>query len=310
MRSLGSSRRRSTPLEILIHLLMAPVSSGTFSWQPAPDMMKRLADDLRWIVLRKVFTDLNGRTPYRAYIQKHAIRVESLDNAFFADVLEVLRDRHGRDFKLSEAREMDELEILEAWFIPTILEWAENERSTSVSRERTPSIEELIIHEDSSGNIYQRFPDDFAWVISKGSPAFDPEPARELPDEMCEFVRHIASELTSALRNIYENEKLEKYLLLMSRLEDSVCTWEMTFDYLNSLGMKRYSSWKSLSVVANRALKQFVDKLPEDVKVALHQDDPDLTREERHERLRMAVSAALELDPLPTPLEIMASAGG
>jgi len=272
--------------------------------------MKRLADDLRWIVLRKVFTDLNGRTPYRAFIQKHAIRVESLDNAFFADVLEVMRDRNGKGFQLSDAREMDELEILEAWFIPVILEWAENERSTSVSRERTPSIEDLIIHEDSSGNIYQRFPDDFAWVISKGSPGIDPEPARELPDEMCEFVRHIASELTSALRNIYENEKLEKYLLLMSRLEDSVCTWEMTFDYLNSLGMKRYSSWKSLSVVANRALKQFVDKLPEDVKVALHQDDPDLTREERHERLRMAVSAALELDPLPTPLEIMASAGG
>jgi hypothetical protein len=94
----------------------------------------------------------------------------------------------------------------------------------------------------------------------------------------------------------------------MARLEDDICTWEMTFDYLRSLGVKRYSSWKSLSVVANRSLREFVQELPDHVRAALHQDDPDLSREEKHDRLRLAVTAALELDPLPTPGDILAAA--
>jgi len=302
----AGGRHRSTPLEILIHLLMAPVASGTFSWQLSPDQMSRLADDLRWTILRRVFPGLNGRTPYRALLQKHAIRVESLDSSFFRDVLEVIRDGSARSFRLSEAREMDDLECLETWFIPVVLEWAENERSSSVSRERTPSIEDLIIHEDSSGNLYQRFPDEFAWVVRRLAPDVEPDPPRELPDEMRAFVHRIASELTSALKRILDSGKLEKYLLLMARLEDDICTWEMTFDYLNSLGLKRYSSWKSLSVVANRTLKDFAAGLPLEVRSALHQDDPKLSREERHDRLRTAVAAALEINPLPTPMEILA----
>ncbi len=302
--------RHTSPLELLIHVLMAPRSSGTFSWQLAPDQLNKLAGDLRWTILRRIFPELNGRSPYRALIQKHAIRVDSLDRPFFRDVLEVIRDRHAKSFDINEARNMNDLELLETFFIPVILEWAENERSTSVAREQTPSIEELITHEDSSGNIYQRFPDEFAWVINKLSPDKVPDPPREIPDDMREFVHRIASQLTKALRSILDSGKLDKYVILMARLEDNICTWEMTFDYLNSLGMKRYASWKSLSVVANRALKQFADKLPDEVKTALHQDDPDLTREEKHDRLRTAVTAALELDPLPTPKEIMASVSG
>ncbi len=304
-----AQRRRSTPIEILIHLLMAPVSSGTYSWRPAPDQLSKLAEDLRWTILRKVYTELKGRTPYRAFLQKHAIKVESLDRAFFQEVLEVIRDRHAGSFSLREARDMEEAQCLEAYFIPVILEWAENERSTSVSRERTPSIEDLVMHEDSSGNLYQRFPDEFAWAVSRTSPDVDPDPPRELPAEMRAFVHRIAGELTRALRRILESGKPDRYLLLMSRLEDDVCTWEMTFDYLKALGMKKYSSWKSLSVVANRALGQFVRELPADVRTALRQDDPALSREEKHDRLRMAVAAALQIDPLPSPMEVLSEVG-
>ncbi len=301
-------RKRSTPLEVLIHVLMTPTTNGTYSWQLAPDQMNRLADDLRWIILRKIYPELGGKSPYRSMIQKHAIRVGSLDRAFFLDILEVVRDLHARNFDLHAARDLEEIEVIENYFLPVILEWAENERSTSVARERTPSIEELITHEDSSGNLYQRFPDEFAWVVHKDSPDHEPEPQRVIPDEMVEFVHRIAGELTSALRKVLEKGKLEKYIILMSRLEDNTCTWEMTFEYLNSLGLKKYSSWKSLSVVANRAMRDFTGSLPEDVRGALHQDDPELTREEKHERLRMAVAAALELDPLPTPMEVLAEA--
>lgn len=302
-------RHRTSPLEILIHILMAPVSSGTFSWQPAPDHLRRFAEDLRWTILRKVFTELNGKTPYSGLIQKHAIKVESLDVPFFTDCLEVIRDKHAKGFRIAEAREFSEIELIREFFLPVILEWAENERSVSVSRENTPSIEDLITHEDSSGNIYQRFPDDFAWVVNRFSPSLEPDPPREIPDEMRDFVRRVASELTRALRKFLDSGRHEKYILLMARLEDSICTWEMTFDYLKSLGMNRYASWKSLSVVANRAMREFIDDLPDDVSEVLHQNDPKLTKEERHDRLRLAVTAALELDPLPSPMELLSGVG-
>ena len=301
-----SPRHRSTPFQLLVHLFMTPQSSGTFSWQLAPDQMTHLADDLRWLVLRRVFPALDGGSPYKALLQKHAIRVDSLDTAFFRDVLELVREKHAESFDLASARKMDDLECLKAYFLPTILSWAESERSTSVSRERTPSIEDLITHEDSSGNVYQRFPDEFAWVVQRQSPALELEPPREIPEEMCRFARRIASQLTASLRKVLESGKYEKYILLMSRLEDDACTWEMTFDYLQAFGVKRYSNWKSLSVVANRALKEFVGDLPREARVALHQDDPGLTREEKHARLREAVSAALEIDPLPSPKQILA----
>lgn len=304
-----STRRRTSPFEILIHLLMAPVSSGTFSWQLAPDQLKKFADDIRWTILRKVYPELNGKTPYGALIQKHAVKVQSLDHPFFSDILEVIRDKNARTFDLDTVRDLSEIELLKEFFVPLVLEWAENERSVSVSRENTPSIEELITHEDSSGNLYQRFPDEFSWAIFKLTPGIDPDPPMKIPLDMQRFVHRIARELTNALRNIFENGKLEKYILLMARLEDNICTWEMTFDYLNSLGMKRYSSWKSMSVVANRALREYVRKLPDDVKTTLHQDDPDLSKEEKHDRLRLAVTAALELDPLPTPMEVLSGTG-
>jgi len=302
-------RRHTSLLELLIHILMAPTSSGTFSWQPAPDQLSRYASDLRWAILRRIFPELGGKTPYRALLQKHAIRVDSLDKPFLREVLEVVRDRFAKSFSISAARDMSDLELLKTYFIPVVLEWAENERSVSVARERTPSIEDLISHEDSSGNVYQRFPDEFSWAVSRLSPGMEAEAPRELPDEMVELVHRIADQLTRSLGLILESGNLEKYILLMARLEDNICTWEMTFDYLNSLGMKRYSSWKSLSVVANRAMKEFVGGLPSEVKSALHQDDPALSREEKHERLRMAVAAALEISPLPTPMEVLSRAG-
>ncbi|MCX6645772.1 MAG: hypothetical protein NTY09_05375 [bacterium] len=304
-----AKRRRSTPLEVLIHLMMAPGSGGTFSWQPAPDHLRRFADDLRWTILRKVYSELNGKTPYSGLIQKHAIRVESLDLPFFMDCLEVIRDKNSRSFRISEVRRLSEIELIRQFFLPVILEWAENERSVSVSRENTPSIEDLITHEDSSGNIYQRFPDEFAWAVNRFSPSLEPEQPREIPDEMRDFVRRVASELTKSLRNFLDNGKQEKYIILMARLEDNICTWEMTFDYLNSLGMNRYTNWKSLSVVANRAMREFIDNLPDEVTELLHQNDPSLTKEEKHDRLRLAVTAALEIDPLPSPREMLSRVG-
>ncbi|HDS30074.1 MAG TPA: hypothetical protein ENN67_03435 [Firmicutes bacterium] len=300
------ARKRNSPLQILVHLTMAPKSGGSFSWSIRPELSNRLADDLRWIVLRKIFPQLGGKSPYAAKLQKHAIRVESLDREFFREVIEVVAVNHSKSFSLNEARRLDELQCLEKYFIPVILEWACCERSVSVSRERTPSIEELITHEDSSGNVYHRFPDEFSWAVRKSSPEFEPEPARDLPDEMIGFARKIASELTRSLRMIYENGKLDKYVLLMARLEDNVCTWDMTFNYLSALGVNRYSSWKSLSVVANRAMKEFVDGLPDDIRTALRQDDSSITKEEKHSIIRQAVNAALELDSLPTPQELLA----
>ncbi len=302
-------RKRNTPLQILIHLTMSPSSRGSFSWQLAPGQVNRIADDLRWIVLRRIFVELGGKSPYRAKLQKHAIKVDSLDIEFFKEVLEVVADRNSKSFDFNTARDLTDLECLDAYFIPVILEWACSERSTSVSRERTPSLEELITHEDSTGNIYQRFPDEFSWVVKKYSPGIEPEPVRVLPEEMNKFLHRVAGELTKALRRVLESGRLEKYLVLMARLEDNICTWEMTYDYLNALGLKRYSNWKSLSVVANRALKEFVGYLPDEVKFALHQDDNKLSREEKHDILREAVAAALELDPLPTPREVMAEVG-
>jgi len=302
-------RKRASALEILIHLSMAPTSGGTFSWQLAPDQKNRLATDLRWIVLRKIFTELNGRSPYKALIQKHAVRVDSLDREFFSEILEVVRQRHAKSIDIFKIRELSEIELVETYFIPLILEWSESERSTSVSRERTPSMEELVTHEDASGNIYTRFPDEFSWALTQYSPGREVEEAREIPDDMKVYVRRIADELTNALRKLLRKKKFEKYILLLSRLEDNVCTWELTYDYLKQLGVTRYSSWKSLSVVANRAMNEFVKSLPDDVKTALHQDDPDLTREEKHKRLRLAVTAALEINPLPSPKELIANAG-
>jgi len=302
------NKRRSSVIELLIHLLLTPSTRGTFSWSLAPDQMNRLADDLRWTILRKIYPGLGGKSPYRAHIQKHAIKVESLDRPFFRDVLEVVRDHHARSFSIHDAREMNELALLETYFIPVILEWAENERSTSVARERTPSIEELITHEDSSGNVYQRFPEEFAWAINRLSPGVDPESAREIPADMQDYARRIAYELTGALMRLLNKKKFEKYIILVSRLEDNTCTWEMTFNYLNELGLNRYSSWKSLSVVANRAMNDFVRDLPPDVRTALHQEDPELSREEKHERLRTAVAAAMELNPVPSPREVLATA--
>jgi hypothetical protein len=302
----NTSRKRNTPLQILIHLTMAPRSGGSFSWQLQPEQVNRLADDLRWIVLRRIFPELGGRSPYRAKLQKHAIRVESLDREFFREVLEVVADRHAKSFSLHMARELDDLGCLEEYFLPVILEWACCERSTSVSRERTPSIEDLITHEDSSGNIYQRFPDEFSWIIRRDRPDVEPEAPRELPEEIVDYLHRVARELTGALRRVLESGKLEKYLLLMARLEDNVCTWEMTFDYLSTIGHSGYSSWKSLSVVSNRALKEYVAGLPRDIRKALHQDDNELSKEEKHAILREAVNAALEIDPLPTPQEVLA----
>jgi hypothetical protein len=297
---------RPTPFQILVHLFMAPQSSGTFNWQLAPDQMSRLADDLRWLVLRRVFPALNGGSPYKALLQKHAIRVDSLDSAFFREVLDIVKEKNASSFNLASARKMDDLECLSEYFLPVILEWAESERSTSVSRERTPSIEEIVYHEDSSGNVYQRFPDEFAWALSRLSPDNEQDEPLEIPDDQAQFARRIASMLTSSLRKIHDSGRFEKYLLLMCRLEDNSCTWEMTFDYLQTVGIKKYSSWKSLSVVANRALKEFIADLPSEARVVLHQDDQSLTREERHARLRQAVSAALEIDPLPSPREVLA----
>jgi hypothetical protein len=302
-------RHRSAPLEILIHLLMSPVSRGTFSWQPAPDQIRQYASDLRWTILRKVYTDLNGRTTYSGLIQKHAVRVESLDLQFFTEILEVIRENNPGSFSIMNARKLSEVDLIKQYFLPVILEWAENERSVSVSRENTPSIEDLITHEDSSGNIYQRFPDEFSWAINRFSPATESDPERVIPDDMREFVHRIAAELTKALRKFLDSGRHEKYILLMARLEDNICTWEMTFDYLNSLGMNRYTNWKSLSVVGNRAMREFIRSLPEDVVKSLHQDDPSLTEEEKHDRLRLAVTAAQELNPLPTPMELLSRAG-
>jgi len=299
---------RATPMEIIIHLLMAPRSSGTYSWQLAPEKIRKLAEDLRWTILRKIFPVLNGKSPYGAMLQKHAISVESLDPRFFEEILEVIRCKYQDGFDIGRARDMEEIELIEEYFIPAILEWADPERSTSVSREKTPSIEDLITQEDSSGNSYQRFPDEFSWVLAQNAPDIDKSERREIPEEMKRFVHRIAIALTDELKNIYNSGKLDKYLILMSRLEDDICTWEMTYDYLNSLGVNKYSSWKSLSVVANRTLKRFVGNLPDDVRCALHQDDPELSREEKHARLRLAVTAALELNPLPTPMEVLAEA--
>jgi hypothetical protein len=300
-----TSRTRQTPFQLLVHLVMTPQSSGTFSWQQSPDQMTRLAEDLRWMILRRVFTDLNGCSPYKALLQKHAIRVDSLDTAFFREILDIAREKHVKNFNLSHARQLTDLQILQEYFLPLILDWAESERSTSVARERTPSIEDLIFHEDSSGNVYQRFPDEFAWAISRLSPNIEPEAPREIPEELRQFARRIASELTKALKKVLDSGKYEKYILLMSRLEDGACTWEMTFDYLQSFGIKRYSNWKSLSVVANRALREFVETLPDDVSEALHQNDESISREEKFNRLRNAVSASLELEPLPSPREVV-----
>ena len=80
-------RKRTSPLEVLIHVLMAPSTRGTYSWQLPPEQMNRLAEDLRWTILRKIYPELNGKSPYRSMIQKHAIKVESLDRAFFLDIL-------------------------------------------------------------------------------------------------------------------------------------------------------------------------------------------------------------------------------
>ena len=200
---------------------------------------------------------------------------------------------------------MDDLSILKTFFLPVILDWAVSERSTSVARERTPSIEDLVTHEDSAGNIYQRFPDEFSWALRSLAPDLEPEPPREIPAEMREFAKRIASQLTSGLRKLLETRKFEKYILLMCRLEDDACTWEMTFDYLRSAGIKRYSSWKSLSVVSNRALKEYVSGLPVDLRRALHQDDPRLTSEEKCARLREAVSSALKIEELPSVREVV-----
>lgn len=306
MRSKGI--RRTSPVQILIHLFMAPVTPGGFSWEMQSDQMNRLAEDLRWTVLRKIFVELKGATSYRAFLQKHSIRVDSLDVHFFKEILEVVRENGRKEFNLFEARELSDLECLEKYFIPVILQWAESERSVSVSQEKTPSIEELISHEDSSGNVYQRFPDEFAWVLKQNEVGREKE-ERTLPPEMIEFTHRVASALTKRLKELLKTGKYDKYIILMSRLEDSVCTWDMTFQYLNELGMNKYSSWKSLSVVANRVLKDYVDGLPGDVKIALHLDDPKLSKEEKHDRLRMAVSAAIELDPVPSPKELMNQAG-
>jgi hypothetical protein len=304
--SSSAPRRRNSPFQLLVHLMMAPRSSGTFSWQIAPDQMASLAEDLRWIVLRRIFPDLNGATPYRALLQKHAIRVESLDVAFFREVLDVIREEYASSFSLSAVRALSDLECLKQHFLPVILTWAATERSTSVARERTPSIEDLVLHEDMNGNLYQRFPDEFSWELRRSAPDICPNAPRELPEDMKKFARRIASDLTCRLKELLDSGKYEKYVLLMSRLEDDACTWEMTFDYLKTFGVKRYSSWKSLSVVANRALKEFVGGLPPDLRVVLHQDDPLISQEEKHARLREAVSAALEINPLPSPREILA----
>lgn len=302
-------KERSTPLTLLIHLIMAPSGGGTFSWEIAPDQLSRLAEDLRWLVLRKISSELNGKSPYGAFLQKHSIRIESLDIAFFREILLLAKQEYGGSFNLHEARELTDIQCLEHYFIPLILEWAESERSLSVSREKTPSIEDLITCEDSSGNIYQRFPEEFSWVLQQSDPTFEKESRRIIPEEMRQFTLMVASELRASLKNIIDSGRLDKYIILMSRLEDDICTWDMTFDYLKSLGISKYTSWKSLSVVANRAMKEFVGSLPGEVKAVLHQDDPGLTREEKHHRLRLAVGAALELDPLPTPKELLSNAG-
>jgi hypothetical protein len=304
----ATSRHRQTPFQLLVHLFMTPQSSGTFSWQLAPDQMTRLAEDLRWIVLRRVFTELGGCSPYKALLQKHAIRVDSLDTAFFREVLDLVREKYLKSFNLGQARMMDDLACIREFFLPVILDWAESERSTSVARDRTPSIEDLVTHEDSAGNVYQRFPDEFSWALRQSAPDFEHEPPREIPREMRTFARRMASELTSGLRKLLESGKYEKYILLMSRLEDDTCTWEMTFDYLQASGIKRYSSWKSLSVVSNRALREYVSGLPADLRKLLHQDDPSLTSEEKCTRLREAVSAALQIEPLPSVREVLAGA--
>jgi len=303
----NASTNRTSVLEILIHLSMTPSSGGTFSWQLAPEQRNKLAADLRWVILRKIYTELNGCSPYKALLQKHAIRVDSLDKEFFCEILEVIRQRHSKSINIFELRDMDEIDLVKTYFIPLILEWAESERSTSVSREKTPSIEELVTHEDSTGNIYYRFPEEFSWAVTQNTPGREVGEQRVIPDEMKEFVHKIAAELTNALQKLLDRKKFEKYIILLSRLEDNVCTWELTYKYLQQMGVKRYSSWKSLSVVANRAMKEFVKGLPDDVKTALHQDDPELSREEKHERLRMAVTAALELNPMPTPREVVAA---
>ncbi|MFH1677032.1 MAG: hypothetical protein ABIC40_08395, partial [bacterium] len=62
------SPRHSTPFQLLVHLMMAPAASGTFSWQLAPDQLTRLAADLRWLVLRRIFPELDGRSPYKALL--------------------------------------------------------------------------------------------------------------------------------------------------------------------------------------------------------------------------------------------------
>jgi len=304
--STHKGRNRSTPLQILIHLFMAPKSGGSFSWEMASDQMNRLAEDLRWNVLRKIYIELNGRSPYAAHLQKHSIKVENLNVEFFREILEVIRDRQAASFHLRSARELTDLEILENYFIPVILEWAVSERSVSVSQELTPSFEDLITCEDSSGNVYQRFPDEMSWILHKYDPGYAASEERELPREMAQFVNEIAAALTASLRKLMDSGKYDKYILLMSRLEDDVCTWKMTFNYLRKLGVRRYSSWKSLSVVSNRAVKEFVDDLPNDVRVALHQDDESLSASEKTDRLRMAVMAAIELEPMPSPMELIA----
>jgi hypothetical protein len=268
--------------------------------------MNSLAEELRWLVLRRVFTALNGASPYKALLQKHAIRVDSLDTAFFREVLEVVRDKHSKSFNLNKARSLDDLDCLREYFLPVIFDWAASERSTTVARDKTPSIEDLIVHEDSCGNIYHRFPDEFSWELKRSAPDFEKEEHREIPEEMKLFARRVASELTDSLKKLLESGKYEKYVLLRSRLEDDACTWEMTFDYLQAFGVSKYSSWKSMSVVANRALKDFVSDLSPELRTTLHQDDPKITQEEKHARLREAVSAALELNPLPAPREVLA----
>lgn len=299
-------KSRPTPLQLLIHLFMTPQVSGTFSWQLAPDQMSKLSEDLRWLILRKVFPSIGG-TIYRIFLQKRAIRIDSLDAAFFREVLDLVKAEHSRAFNLSTARKMDDLTCIKEYFLPIIIKWAKSERSTSVSRELTPSIEDLIFHQDSSGNIYQRFPDEFCWILKQTSPDNDADSQREIPREMLDFVHHIARELTDALRNLLDHGKFDKYIILLSRLEEDSCTWEMTHAYLKKLGVTKYSSWKSFSVVSNRIIREYCGCLPADVLDALHQNDSNLTAEEKHTILREAVSASLELYPLPSPKELIAA---
>ena len=301
---------KCSPFQILVHLFMTPRTAGTFSWELTSHQMTRLAEDLRWNVLRRIFPALEGSTVYKAFLQRHAIRVDSLDVTFFKDILELVREKHLRSFRINDARQMSDLECLKTYFLPLILEWAKTEHSTSIAQERTSSIEELIVHESPSGNVYIRFPDELSWAVTRFAPDIEDDPPRELPPEIRSLVQKTADALINALSNILEKGKLEKYVILLARLEDDVCTWEMTFEYLTKAGMNRYSSWKSLSVAANRAIKELVRSLPKEIRELLHQDDSTLTPEEKHERLRLAVSAALEMGSLPSPQEVLATLSG